>query len=263
MWKKELDVANEAARAAGGILNRMFGKINHIMKKGDIDLVTEADLEAEKAILHIIRRNFPHDNILSEESGKHNETSNRTWLIDPLDGTTNFAHGFPIFAVSIALEIERQIVLGIVHNPYMDEHFEAIKGKGACLNKKPLKVSKTRTLKESLLATGFPYDIHDNPQRILRFFREIIIRAQGVRRPGSAALDLCYVAAGRFDGFWEEGLKPWDTAAGMILVTEAGGKLTTFEGESYSPYMKNIIAANPFIYDEMKEVLGKTNNQLT
>ena len=260
MWKKELNVANEAARAAGEILNRMFGKINHIMKKGDIDLVTEADLEAEKTILHIIRRNFPQDNILSEESGGHKETSDRTWLIDPLDGTTNFVHGFPFFAISIALEIEKQIVLGIVHNPYMDEHFEAVKGGGAYLNKKPIKVSKTRNLKESLLATGFPYDVHENPQRVLGIFREIIIRAQGVRRPGSAALDLCYVAAGRFDGFWEEGLKPWDTAAGMVIVNEAGGKLTTFEGEPYSPYMKSIVATNPFIHDAMIEVLQKTND---
>jgi myo-inositol-1(or 4)-monophosphatase len=258
MWKKELDIANEAARAAGEILNRMLGKINHIMKKGDIDLVTEADLEAEKTILHIIRRNFPQDNILSEESGKHNETSDRTWLIDPLDGTTNFAHGFPFFAISIALEIEKQIVLGIVHNPYMDEHFEAVKGGRAYLNKKPIKVSKTRNLKESLLATGFPYDVHKNPQRVLEVFRKIIIRAQGVRRPGSAALDLCYVAAGRFDGFWEEGLKPWDTAAGVVIVNEAGGKLTTFEGEPYSPYMKSIVATNPFIHDAMIEVLQKT-----
>ena len=255
MWKKELDVANEAARTAGEVLNRMFGKINHIMKKGGIDLVTEADLEAEKTIFHIIRQNFPRDNILSEESGMHDEVSDRTWIIDPLDGTTNFAHSFPFFAVSIALEIEKQIVLGIVHNPYMDEHFEAAKGKGAYLNKKPIKVSKTRNLQESLLATGFPYDIHENPQRVLGIFKKMIIRAQGVRRPGSAALDLCYIAAGRLDGFWEEGLKPWDTAAGMVIVNEAGGKLTTFEGESYSPYMKSIVAANPFIHKEMIEVL--------
>lgn len=257
MWNKELDAANEAARTTGDLLNRMFGRINHIMKKGDIDLVTEADLEAEKTILHIIRRNFPQDNILSEESGEHNETSGRTWIVDPLDGTTNFAHGFPFFAVSIALEIEKQIVLGIVHNPYMDEYFEAVKDRGAYLNKRPIKVSKTRNLGESLLATGFSYDIHERPQRALELFRKIIIRARGVRRPGSAAIDLCYVAAGRFDGFWEEGLKPWDTAAGMVIVNEAGGKLTTFEGESYSPYMKSIVAANPFIHDEIVEVLHR------
>ena len=251
MWEKEIAVAEQAARAAGKILNRLFGQVNHIIKKGHIDLVTEADLQAEKCILDTIHENFPQDNILSEESGMSEEVSDRTWLIDPLDGTTNFTHEFPFFAISIALEFEKQIVLGIVYNPRMDEYFEAVKGRGAYLNGTPIQTSKTANLGESLLATGFPYDVQEKPLRVMELFTKMIVRAQGVRRPGSAAIDLCYVASGRFDGFWEEGLKPWDTAAGMVIVNEAGGKVTTYEGKAYSPYLKSIVAANPYIHDAM------------
>jgi myo-inositol-1(or 4)-monophosphatase len=255
MWDKELRVAGEAARDAGHVFNRMFGRVNQIVNKGDIDLVTEADLEAEQSILKIICGHFPRDNVLSEETGLHGEISDRTWLVDPLDGTTNFAHGFPFFAVSIALEIEKEIVLGIVYNPYMEEYFQAAKGMGAYLNNKPIQVSKTQTLKESLLATGFPYDIHEKSETVMDLFKKILVRAQGVRRPGSAAIDMCYVAAGRFDGFWESDLKPWDTAAGTIIVKEAGGKLSTYEGNPYDPYKKSIVAANPFIHDAVIKVL--------
>ncbi len=256
MLKKELDVTYEATRAAGKILNRMFGQVSHIAKKGDIDLVTEADFQVEKAVLEIIRRNFPQDNILSEETGEHKEVSERTWIIDPLDGTTNFVHGFPFFAISIALEVENEIVLGVVHNPHMDEHFEAVRGKGAFLNKKPIKVSQTLNLAESLLATGFPYNIHEKPEMVMELFEKMVVTAQGVRRPGSAAIDMCYVAAGRLDGFWEEGLKPWDTAAGTVIVKEAGGILTTFQGESYTPYLKSVVASNPFVHNMMLKVLN-------
>jgi myo-inositol-1(or 4)-monophosphatase len=256
MWEKEIDVASQAAMATGNILSRMCGQVDHITKKSDIDLVTEADLQAEKIILRILRRHFPHDNIISEEAGNDGQGSKRTWLVDPLDGTTNFAHAFPFFAVSIALEVEEEIVLGIVYNPCMREYFEAVAGKGAYLNKKPLHVSKTSSLGESLLGTGFPYTIHDEPERVMELFEKMIVLAQGVRRPGSAALDLCYVAAGRFDGFWEEGLKPWDTAAGVVIVKEAGGTLTTFEGEPYNPYLKSIVAANPLIHGAMIHTLN-------
>lgn len=256
MWEKETAIAHQAARASGRILNRMFGHVDHITKKGEIDLVTEADLEAEKTILEILWRHFPHDNILSEEAGSAGRSSQRTWLVDPLDGTTNFAHGFPFFAVSIALEVENEIVLGVVYNPLMGEYFEAVKGMGAYLNKKPLHVSKTPTLGESLLGTGFPYNIHEMPERVMELFRKMVVLAQGVRRPGSAALDLCYVAAGRLDGFWEEDLKPWDTAAGVAIVKEAGGTLTTFKGEPYSPYLKSIVAANPFIHSAIINALN-------
>ena len=258
MWEKEIDIARKSAREAGKILTRLFGNVNHIVKKGDIDLVTEADLQAERAILEMIHENFPRDNILSEEAGRQEEKiSGRTWIVDPLDGTTNFAHGFPFFAISIALLIGKDIVLGVVYNPEMDEHFEAVKGRGAYLNGAPIQTSKTEQIKESLLATGFAYDIHENSQKVLKIFNKMITGAQGIRRPGSAAIDLCYVAAGRFDGFWEEGLKPWDTAAGVVIVNEAGGKVTTIEGGTYSPYLKSIVAANPFIHDALIEALNK------
>jgi len=257
MFAKESAIAAEAARSAGDLLIRMLGDARHIVKKGEIDLVTEADLAAEKAVLKIIGRNFPGDTLLSEEAGRHGAASSRTWLIDPLDGTTNYAHSFPFFAVSIALEIDGEVVLGVVCNPYMDEFFEAAKGRGARLNGEPIRVSDTGTLQDSLLATGFPYDIHERPERVMPLLEEMLVRAQGVRRLGSAALDLCYVAAGRLDGFWEQDLKPWDTAAGEIIVREAGGKLSTFAGKPYSPYMVTVAASNGLIHDEMLEVLSQ------
>ena len=256
MFDKELAVAREAAGAAGKILSRMLGNTHHIVKKGEIDLVTEADLAAEKIILEIVSHNFPKDNILSEEAGRRDESSNRTWLIDPLDGTTNFAHCFPFFAVSIALEIDNEVVLGVVYNPYMNEFFEAAKGKGTYLKGEQLRVSKTSTLKESLLTTGFPYDVYERPEKVVGLLEKMIVRAQGIRRLGSAALDLCYVASGRLDGFWEESLKPWDTGAGDIIVREAGGRLTTFWGEPYHPYLKSVVATNGLIHDEMIRVIG-------
>lgn len=256
MFEKELAVAREAAKAAGKILSRMLGNTHHIMKKGEIDLVTEADLAAEKIILEIVDHSFSRDNILSEEAGRRDEASNRTWLIDPLDGTTNYAHRFPFFAVSIALEIENEVVLGVVYNPYMNEFFEAAKGNGAYLNGETLRVSATTTLQESLIATGFPYDVHERSEGVLKLLEKMIVRAQGIRRLGSAALDLCYVAAGRLDGFWEESLKPWDTGAGDIILREAGGRLSTFGGGPYNPYLGSVVASNGLIHDEMVRVLG-------
>ena len=255
MWEKELTVAWKAARAAGEILNGMFGEVFHITKKGDIDLVTEADLRAEKTILEIIRNHFPEDDILSEEAGRDGRPSDRNWLVDPLDGTINFAHGFPFYAVSIALEVEGEIVVGVVYDPHMDECFKASKGAGALLNNGPIRVSETRDLGNALLATGFPYDIREKSKRTLALLDKMVMRAQGVRRPGAATLDLCYVAAGRLDGFWEEGLKPWDTAAGTVIVREAGGILSTFEGRPYSPYEESVVAANPLLHEEMIRVV--------
>jgi len=254
--ERELAVAQEAAFAAGKRLKSTLGHVNHISKKGDIDLVTEADLEAETLILGIIRRHFPEDGLLSEEAGGRKEDSRRVWLIDPLDGTTNFAHGFPLFAVSIALETDGEVVLGVVYNPYMEECFQAVKGSGAYLNQERIQVSHTRGLQGALLGTGFPYDIQERPQRVLELFRRMILVAQGVRRPGSAAIDLCYLAAGRLDGFWEEGLNPWDTAAGMVIVKEAGGRVTTYEDRPFSPYEKSIVAANPFIHEKMIKIIN-------
>jgi myo-inositol-1(or 4)-monophosphatase len=251
MWEEELAVARQAAEKAGSILNRMFGQIDSIRKKGEIDLVTEADLQAEKTILAVLNRHFPQDSILTEETGKYNHRPDRVWIVDPLDGTTNFAHTFPCFAVSIALEVQKEVVLGVVFNPYLGEFFEAVKGRGASLNREAIKVSQTRELGDSLLATGFPYNVRQDPHKVVELFKKMIVLAQGVRRPGSAAIDLCYVASGRFDGFWEEGLKPWDTAAGSIIVKEAGGKVTNYEGEVYTPYQENIVAANPLVFESM------------
>ena len=255
MWEKEWEVTAQAVKEAGRILRRLFGRANSMMKKGGIELVTEADLQAEKTILDLIHHHFPDDTILAEETGMHQQDVGRTWLVDPLDGTVNFAHGFPFFAVSIALEVEGQVVLGVVSNPCMEEHFEAVRGTGAFLNKEPIRVSNTKNLADSLLATGFAYDIRDRQKQIMDRLGRMVLAAQGVRRPGAASLDLCYVAAGRLDGFWEEGLKPWDTAAGMIILQEAGGKLSSFEGESYSPYLSTVLAANPLIHEAMRKLL--------
>lgn len=254
-WDKELSVARKASQEAGRILNSRLGQINRVIKKGVIDLVTEADLQSEKTIIDIIARHFPRDRIIAEEGGESGHLQERVWLIDPLDGTTNFTHNFPFFAVSIALEVERELVLGMVFNPSTNECFEAVKGMGSSLNGNPIRVSQTEKLGDALLATGFPYDIHENPEIVLERFKRMVVNAQGIRRPGSAAIDLCYVAAGRFDGFWEEGLKPWDTAAGILIVKEAGGRVSTYDGKSCSPFSKNIVASNSLIHNEMTPLL--------
>ncbi len=257
MLHKELQTAREAARLAGDILVRMTNRANRIEKKGEIDLVTEADLLAEKAILGLIHTRFGSDAILSEESPARTGSSGRTWIVDPLDGTVNFAHGFPCYAVSIALEIDHDLVLGVIRDPVRGEQFEAVKGQGAFLDGERLAVSECRELNDSLLCTGFPYDIREEPEQLLRLFRTMILRARGVRRPGSAALDLCFVAAGRADGFWEEKLHPWDTAAGVLLVQEAGGVVTTFEGTAYRPGDPSLVAANPVIHSAMLEAISE------
>ncbi|MFC1885215.1 inositol monophosphatase family protein, partial [Thermodesulfobacteriota bacterium] len=236
------------------ILMRFYGRAGTISKKGEIDLVTDADIGSESKILEIIGKYFPGDSILSEEAGPREEDSSRKWIVDPLDGTTNFAHGFPFFSVSIALQAEGDTVMGVVYNPFMNEFFEAVKGRGSFLNKNRIHVSKIDDMGESLLATGFPYNIRENPSEIVDLFERMLVRSQGVRRPGCASIDLCYVAAGRLDGFWEQGLKPWDTAAGMLIVEEAGGRVTTYDGKPYSPFLKNIVASNGCIHNELVAV---------
>lgn len=257
MWERELKVAAEAAKESGDLLRWMFGQVSHVEKKGRVDLVTEADLRAQETIVGRIRKTFPQDGILAEEKGAESNSSYRTWIIDPLDGTTNFVHSFPFFAVSIALEIRGEIVLGVVYNPYMEEYFEGVKGGGSSMNGKTIEVSETPDIGEALLATGFPYDIHEAPGPVLELFGKMLVASQGLRRPGSAAIDLCYVAAGRLDGFWEKGLKPWDTAAGILIVEEAGGKLSTFEGRPYTPYERSIVAANAYIHGAMVDIISK------
>lgn len=256
MWKKEMEVARKAAEEAGKILTDRFGQVKKIEKKGDIDLVTEADIQSENTILNIIARHFPRDSVLTEEAGELTQLPERVWIIDPLDGTTNYAHAFPFFAISIAMEFEKECVLGVVCNPYTGEFFEAAKGSGARLNGRRIHVSQTKTLQDALLVTGFPYDVQENPQGVIECFQKMLVRAQGVRRPGSAALDLCYVASGVFDGYWEQRLHPWDTAAGAVIVKEAGGIITTFKNEAYTPYHPSIVAANPFIHKAIIEALN-------
>ncbi len=256
MWQKEMETARRAAMEAGKILKELYGNINSITKKGEIDLVTEADLASEKAVIEIIKKDFPNDMILAEESGETGEKSDRMWIIDPLDGTTNFAHSFPFFGVSIAFQTRDEITAGVVFNPVLDEFFEAEKGKGALLNKKAIKVSDKKTLKDSLIGTGFPYDVYENPDPVLGYLKKMIVKAQGIRRAGAAAVDLCYLAAGRLDGFWEQNLKPWDTAAGSIIVREAGGVITDYDGTPYNPFLKTTLASNSHIHDKMIEVFS-------
>jgi len=237
------------------ILRKYFGKLTSVTKKGAIDLVTEADLESEKAIIGIIHKAFPEHSILAEESGFNRGNTEEQWIIDPLDGTTNFAHELGIFAVSIAFSCMDEISLGFVLNPISGELFTAEMGKGAKLNGFPISVSSTHKVSESLLVTGFPYNHPEIIDAIMFRFCRCTKAAQGIRRLGSAALDLCFVACGRFDGFWEQNLKPWDTAAGTLIAEEAGARVTDFSGNTYDINQKEILATNNKIHQEMTGLL--------
>ncbi|MBA2379968.1 MAG: inositol monophosphatase [Blastocatellia bacterium] len=248
-----LNFAIETARDAGRILLEKFGRIDTVTKKGDINLVTEADLASEALIIERIKSHFPRHSILAEEAGNAvviGGEGGHKWIIDPLDGTTNYAHGYPCFCVTIALENDGEIVLGVTYDPTRDELFTAEKGKGAALNGKPMRVSSTDILGNSLLVTGFPYDIKQR-EDFARHLTELLLNSRGVRRDGSAALDMAYVACGRFDGFWEEGLNPWDVAAGKILIEEAGGTVTYYDGSQFSIYRPPVCASNGLIHSEM------------
>ena len=240
-----------AAYKGAEILRANFGKKCNIKKKGAKDLLTESDTESERLIIETIKKVFPSHGILAEESGSDNNGSECIWIIDPLDGTTNFAHNLGLFAVSIAFSINGDIAAGIVLNPITGELFTAIKGKGAELNGIPIHVSGTTSLSESLLVTGFPYNVKDIIKPLTARFFNCLKASQGIRRLGSAALDLCFVASGRFEGFWEENLKPWDTAAGLIIASEAGGKISDFSGNPYNIYKNEILATNGKIHKEM------------
>lgn len=244
-----------AAYAGAQVVRDRFGNISQIDKKGAFNLLTEADTESEKKIIRTIREAFPDHAILAEESGASEGTGEYRWLIDPLDGTTNFAHQLPIFAISIALTIDAEIVLGLVLNPMDGELFSAISGQGAELNGKPIKVSSTQSVNESLLVTGFPYNFSEVSEPLMRRFTVCQNASQGVRRLGSAALDLCYVACGRFDGFWEQNLNPWDTAAGAVIATEAEAVITNFSNQSFTVDQKEILVTNGKIHQEMLELL--------
>jgi len=252
-----LNFAIETARDAGRVLMEKFGRITAITKKGDINLVTEADLASEALITERIRSHFPKHSILAEEAGDTvviEGEGDWKWIIDPLDGTTNYAHGYPCFCVTIALERAGEIVLGVTYDPTRDELFAAEKGGGATLNGKAIHVSATDELGNSLLVTGFPYDIKYRTD-IARHLTDFLLSTRGVRRDGSAAIDLAYVACGRFDGFWEEGLNPWDVAAGVLLIEEAGGVVSGYDGSRLSIYRPPIAASNGMIHREMLDIL--------
>ncbi len=247
------------AREAGALLMHHFHQRLKIEYKGEADLVTAADRASEKLIRERIRENWPEHDVLGEEQGLSDRGSDYRWYVDPLDGTTNFAHGFPVFCVSMAVErrapAPAQRIAGIVYDPTRDELFSAELGKGAHLNAEKIHVSKTPTLQESLLGTGFPsHKRHKNPN--IYFYHQLTLRSHGVRRAGSAALDLCSVAAGRFDGFWEFNLNSWDTAAGVLLVEEAGGKVTRFDGSPFELNSKETLASNGLIHEELVREFG-------
>jgi myo-inositol-1(or 4)-monophosphatase len=249
--------AIRAARLGGAILQDYAKKGFAIHSKGQaINLVTEADLRSEEAIIQSIRSTFPEHQILSEEQGLQDIPQHPIkWIIDPLDGTINFAHGFPMYNVSIGVEYQGTCVIGVIYDPTRDELFLGQQGRGATLNGTPVLVSATPKLAKALLVTGFAYDIHTATDNNLKEFCAFTLRARGMRRTGTAAIDLCYIACGRFDGFWELQLNPWDTAAGKVIVEEAGGKITTYAGEPYSIYGKTILATNTLIHSEMLGVL--------
>ncbi len=255
------ETAISAARTAGAILLDRWKTSRQIQFKGDINLVTDADRRSEEAIVSVLRSRFPHHQILAEEGSTGGNSDSYRWIIDPLDGTTNYAHGYPHFAVSIALERGGTVILGVVYDPILDELFLARAGEGATLNGQPLRVSNVDQLLRALICTGFPYDrtLFTNTLRRWDYF---VRRAQGVRRDGSAALDICYVAAGRFDAFWEDNLFPWDAAAAVLMVQEAGGLVTGFDGGSPDVYRGDIVASNGLIHEAM--LLGvRRNHQRT
>ena len=252
-----LDFAIQTARDAGRLLAERFGRKIEISNKSEIDLVTESDLAAERLIIDRIKTYHTRHSILAEESGAMNPPDHESdwrWIIDPLDGTTNYAHGYPCFCVSIALEHQGSLEVGVVYDPIRDEMFAAERGQGASLNGRRICVSRTSNLGRALLCTGFPYDVRERNE-FARHFANFIMHAQGVRRDGAAALDLAYVAAGRFDGFWEEGLKPWDVAAGALIIEEAGGRVSKYRGEPLDIYSPPMMASNGLIHEEMMGVL--------
>ena len=258
---KFLGAAWQAASAAGEIIRASWHQPRSIDYKGPIDLVTSTDRAAERAIVEVLQREFPAHSILAEEETEITRAASEyRWIIDPLDGTTNFAHSYPQVSVSIALEYSGHIILGLVYDPLRDECFRAVKGQGATLNGDPIRISAINDLEKALLATGFPYDRRDHGDFYLSFFKAFLTRCQGIRRNGSAALDLCYVAAGRLDGFWELKLKPWDIAAGALIVAEAGGSLSDFSGKGFSIHGNETLASNGFIHDKMVQLIRAAAN---
>lgn len=262
---KILSTASEIARRAGALLMEHFsrGVKTEYKGAGTVDVVTEADRNSEKLIVESLRKAFPEHGIVAEEGSRTHPNAEYLWYVDPLDGTTNFAHGFPVFCVSLGLARENQVVAGIIFDPTRNELFATARGRGASLNGKPIHVSKVKTVGESLLGTGFPSKKrHENPN--IYFYHQLTMKSHGLRRPGSAALDLANVASGRYDGYWEFRLNPWDTAAGVLLVEEAGGKVTHVDGTAFDvSKSRDVLATNGLIHreleDEMLEIIQGRN----
>lgn len=256
-----LDVAQEAARKAGEMLKERICQENEVYFKGTVDLVTQSDTEAQREILELISARFPGHDVFAEEGYAMEKGADYRWYIDPLDGTTNFAHRFPVFTVSIALEKGGKVVLGVVHDPTREEMFWALEGRGAYLNGEKINVSSIDELDRSIVATGFPYDVRESEINNIDNFVNFVTRVQAIRRCGSAAMDLCYVACGRFDGFWELKLKPWDVAAGSLIVREAGGMMSDFHNREFSIHSQQTLATNGLIHRQMIDVLKLGKNE--
>jgi myo-inositol-1(or 4)-monophosphatase len=253
-----LTTAVESVIRAGELMMTRFGGEMRVDKKGKIDLVTEVDLEVEREFRTVIAERFPAHAILAEElGGRADVPSGPCWVFDPIDGTTNFAHGLPIFCASLALEVDGQALVAAVYDPTRKELFTAERGGGAQLNGQPIRVSAARELVDAMLVTGFPYDVHQRVDEIVGLFAAFVARARAVRRLGSAAIDLCYVAAGRMDGFWESDLKAWDIAAGALIVAEAGGRMTMMDGEPFSSRGRHILASNALLHQPMLDVIAE------
>jgi myo-inositol-1(or 4)-monophosphatase len=256
-----LNIAVKAARRAGSIINRASFDLDKLAveQKAQSDYVSEVDRAAEQAIIQILSDAYPQHSILAEESGLIDNKSDYQWIIDPLDGTTNFLHGFPQYCVSIALTIKGQVQHGVIFDPLRNELFTASKGAGAFMNDRRMRVSKTLNMKDALLGTGFPYKEFSNFDRYLAVFKEMTQKSAGIRRPGAAALDLAYVAAGRYDGFWEQGLNAWDVAAGGLFILESGGLIADFKGESDWLHSGTVVCGTPRVFAPMLAIIQAHN----
>lgn len=252
-----LATATEAVLRAGAIQRAKYGQEIEIHHKGEIDLVTEVDRACENAILEIVRSRFPDHDLVTEETAIARTGSRYVWFIDPLDGTTNFAHAYPFFCTSVALAVDGQVAVGAIYDPIKEELFTAERGSGAHLNGRRLRVSSSRELLRSVLVTGFPYDLRHDLRASLRLFGAFMGEARAIRRDGAAALDLCYVAAGRTDGFWEERLNPWDVMAGSLMVEEAGGRMSRFDGSPCGLRADEVLASNGVVHEAMLAVLER------
>jgi myo-inositol-1(or 4)-monophosphatase len=253
--------AVEAALTAGAVLKKNFEKTIQVREKVDAGLVTEVDLAAEKAAMGVLEKAFPSFSFLAEESGATTKAGGNggRWIIDPLDGTTNFVHSFPMFCVSIAAELEGQLAVGVIFHPILEDLYVGVRGVGATVNRRPLRVSKTARLQDSLLTTGFSYRKGETLRDEMGTFEKLTQMTRAIRRPGSAALDLAYLARGVFDGFWERTLSPWDVAAGMVIVEEAGGKLTNFAGEPFQLTDSTLLASNSALHPELLRVITENH----